>query len=586
MRVKIKPSTALIRLNLSGGMPQQETPDLEPLDLPSPAFELLLPARLRAGSILGSLGAHSLAGVAVIVMSPWLAPERLPNYAVRRVPISSIELLLPPLQAPPPPSPPPPAAAPPDGGDATKSGAPAPAPAAPARPKFELPPIPVRPDTELTLLQPPTDLDVPIRPNLRMPPIMAWSVTPRAKLPPKRFVMPGSSAINRQVPQLEAPPKLESPNAMPAVRDLKMAAEIVMDRPPALPVQRATTMPVRTFVPPRPTAPTAPVALQMIDGDALNLVAISPQPVKALGSIPLLPGSQVAAIHEVKAPPNPSLATAAATDPTRAEGATGETGASARSVSGRGPATATGTAEATPSASATGEGVAGRERAAQGTGTGRGAAPVKAGSGASGSAATAAGSGSSGASGPTGGTGTQVVALASDASTGTASEMLPRSTVPIRVEHPESRIFDVVVVQSSAMPNAAAAGILSGSPVYTVYVPVGERATWVMQYCVPKESAIQKRQGIAIQLGNPAPVKAPYPRVTVVPPLGGQEKVVMHGFITEAGEFQDLRVVSGEKAAEELMVLPLLKRWIFRPATRDGKPVTVEIVLVVPTARA
>ena len=584
MRVKIKPSTALIRLNLSGGMPDQEMPDLEPLDVPSPTFELLLPAGLRAGSILGSLGAHSLAGVAVIVISPWLAPERLPRYAVRRVPISSIELLLPPLQAPPPPSPPP-AAAPP-AGVARKSRPAAPAPPALARPKFELPPIPVRRDTEVTLLQPPTELDVPIPPNLRMPPIMAWSVIPRAKLPPKRFVTPGSTAINRQVPQLEAPPKLESPNAMPAVRDLKMAAEIVMDRPPALPVQRATTMPVRTFVPPQATAPTAPVALQMIDGDALNLVAISPQPVKALGSIPLLPGSQVAAIHEVKTPPNPSLATAATADSNRAEGATRETGASARSVSGRGPADATGTAtETTPSANPTGEGAAGRERTAQGTGTGRGTAPAKAGSGPSGSAATAVGSGSSGAPGFPGGTGTQV-ALASGGGTGTASEMLPRSSVPIRIEHPESRIFDVVVVQSSAMPNAAAAGILSGSPVYTVYVPVGERATWVMQYCVPKESAIQKRQGIAIQLGNPAPVKAPYPRVTVVPPLGGQEKVVMHGFITEAGEFQDLRVVSGEKAAEELMVLPLLKRWVFRPATRDGKPVTVEIVLVVPTARA
>src|SRR5688572_17662784 len=131
-------------------MPDQEMPDLEPLDVPSPSFELLLPAGLRAGSILGSLGAHSLAGVAVIVISPWLAPERLPNYAVRRVPISSIELLLPPLQAPPPPSPP--AAAAPPAGVAGKSGPAAPAPAAPARPKFELPPIPVRRDTELTLL--------------------------------------------------------------------------------------------------------------------------------------------------------------------------------------------------------------------------------------------------------------------------------------------------------------------------------------------------------------------------------------------------------------------------------------------------
>ena len=101
-----------------------------------------------------------------------------------------------------------------------------------------------------------------------------------------------------------------------------------------------------------------------------------------------------------------------------------------------------------------------------------------------------------------------------------------------------------------------------------------------MQYCIPKESAIRKREGSVIQLGNPAPVKAPYPRVTMVPPRWGSQNVVMHGFINEMGEFRDLRVVSGDKTAEEMMVLPLLRGWIFRPAVRDGKPVTIEFVLV------
>lgn len=106
-----------------------------------------------------------------------------------------------------------------------------------------------------------------------------------------------------------------------------------------------------------------------------------------------------------------------------------------------------------------------------------------------------------------------------------------------------------------------------------------------MQYCVPTDTAIRKREGIAYQLGNPAPVKAPYPRITVAPPRWGREEVVMHGFITELGEFSELRVVSGKETAEDLMVLPLLQHWVFRPATRDGRPIAVEFVLVIPTDR-
>jgi hypothetical protein len=161
--------------------------------------------------------------------------------------------------------------------------------------------------------------------------------------------------------------------------------------------------------------------------------------------------------------------------------------------------------------------------------------------------------------------------------------VLPGGQVPLRIEHPETRNFDVVVVQSSMPANASGVGVLTGSPVYTVYLPVGRQKPWIMQYCVPKETAIKSRQGIAIQLGNPAPVKAPYPRITVVPPLPGRERIMLHGFVTDLGHFRDLRIVSGMAVAEEYMILALLKHWVFRPATRDGVPVTVEVVLVMPT---
>jgi hypothetical protein len=36
---------------------------------------------------------------------------------------------------------------------------------------------------------------------------------------------------------------------------------------------------------------------------------------------------------------------------------------------------------------------------------------------------------------------------------------------------------------------------------------------------------------------------------------------------------------------EDLMVLRLLRQWVFRPATRNGKPITVEMVLILPADR-
>jgi hypothetical protein len=119
-------------------------------------------------------------------------------------------------------------------------------------------------------------------------------------------------------------------------------------------------------------------------------------------------------------------------------------------------------------------------------------------------------------------------------------------------------------------------------PIYTVYVLANRN--WVMQYCVPNESMIVGA-GVSVQLGNPAPVKAPYPRITVVPPVGGNDRITLHGFITATGAFRNLRVVVGEKLATDLMVLPLLSRWTFRPATRDGRPIEVEVVLVIPRGR-
>ncbi len=129
--------------------------------------------------------------------------------------------------------------------------------------------------------------------------------------------------------------------------------------------------------------------------------------------------------------------------------------------------------------------------------------------------------------------------------------------------------------------------MLTGRPIYTVYLPVGGSKEWIMQYCVPRESAqAPVARGAVIQLGNPKSVIAPYPQVTYVPDkkLATTDKhILVHGQIDTSGQLQGLRMVGNRELASE--IIPILSRWKFRPAARDGKPIQVEILLAIPAQR-
>jgi hypothetical protein len=145
-------------------------------------------------------------------------------------------------------------------------------------------------------------------------------------------------------------------------------------------------------------------------------------------------------------------------------------------------------------------------------------------------------------------------------------------------------VFDVVVVGSSTnMPQTA--GILSASPVYTVFLKVGTPKSWIMQYCAFDRKKAPLQTGSVVQLSKPAAVKAPFPRITVVPPLPllpAKDSITIHGYVSAEGAFQELRVLAGHQAAQSADLLNLLEHWQFRPSTRDGGPVAVEMVLVIP----
>jgi len=127
--------------------------------------------------------------------------------------------------------------------------------------------------------------------------------------------------------------------------------------------------------------------------------------------------------------------------------------------------------------------------------------------------------------------------------------------------------------------------VLSGKPIYSVYLSVGAPKDWILQYCIPfGEGNSAEASGAVIKLGNPSPLTAPFPRVTFRPFFDHRPGtyLMLHGFITAEGKFQDLKLLGAGDPRSTAVVIAILNRWEFRPATQDGRPVRVEILLAIP----
>lgn len=153
------------------------------------------------------------------------------------------------------------------------------------------------------------------------------------------------------------------------------------------------------------------------------------------------------------------------------------------------------------------------------------------------------------------------------------------------LDHPVNGRFDVIVIQTS-MDESMPSGLLHGKPVYTVYLPVGDTKEWAMHYCASQASAMQR--GAIVQLPDPRPLDAPYPRLTFRPSetiTGSGPYVLVYGVVDESGYFQNLRVI-GLIQSGESSLLEALSKWRFRPAMRAGSPALVEMVLAIPVSKS
>jgi hypothetical protein len=194
-------------------------------------------------------------------------------------------------------------------------------------------------------------------------------------------------------------------------------------------------------------------------------------------------------------------------------------------------------------------------------------APVE--SAAAPSAAVAAGKPGTGQ----GSTGAGAPAIELIAARDTAPPMPPGA---IRVTKPMDGRYTFMVMGSKpeeSFPEAV--GLLSGKLVYTVYLGIGARPDWILQYCLPQSAPVAAGGALA----------APYPYLMFRPKLSYDwdgEHLFVKGLLNEEGKLEKLEPVGDATPADKAALLASLIRWEFRPATRGGKPTAVEVLLIVP----
>jgi hypothetical protein len=370
-------------------------------------------------------------------------------------------------------------------------------------------------------------------PRLTLPPLAYWARKTESPKPPAAEIVPGRTEGPSPAPKFAAPPVLAVPNQQIAIADLNVSMPPVpLPQPPALVLPNSATTPVRL----RDATETKAGSLESAAGQAANVMVLSTER-REMRNVEIARGLQnipdLAAADSVSTPVDHTPNTPASVG----------RGAAPAAESNQGK-TSTNTASATPPAhSAAGEST--NTAPAENVGEHPG------------------------------------IGLPSNA-------IVTRTITPpdvMRIEHPVNGNFDVVVMQSATrddLPDLG--GMLSGNPVYSVYLRVGDQKEWLLEYCVPGREMVQNNS-YQINLDEAGSITPPYPISTVIPTglLGQQagKQIVVHGFLTSSGSFQGIKARDNNNPVLT-QLLTLLNQWQFRPAQRNKKPIDVEIILVIP----
>jgi hypothetical protein len=447
-----------------------------------------------------------------------------------------------------------------------KSGTDAPASPATAgeHRQFQLPPqTHVQPVTQ-TLVQMDVPPQIVLKHEIPLPTVVLW--TPPKPAPParKQFVAPPAKKPPLVAQSLPVAVALEPPNQEIAVANVNIAAGIIRETP------RLVQLPSVASPVSNPGQELAKEIPQIglassTQPSPANLISLPNTPLRSASLLGLPPANQVAP-HDV---------------------------ANAGSPAGNG-----GTAQAEQGAGAQGHGEAG----AQGKGTGgnasgalvagnsgAGSGPSSAGAGLTKGTAPVGNTGGAGKTASTGNAGSGTIASSTGgaggsntgAGNGPSGELGAPPVGLTRITLPKDGKFGVVVSGSADTTRyPESVGALTGKVVYTVYLRVGLRKNWILQYCLPKTT-----DKAAPVRGSATPLEAPWPFLIMRPDrlsATDPDYIMVRGMLTSAGQFDQLAMVFPEELEKKDLLLKSLKLWEFRPANRDGEPTAVEVLLIIP----
>ncbi len=428
-----------------------------------------------------------------------------------------------------------------------------------------------------TLVQMDVPPQIVLKHEIPLPTVVLWTQPKPAPPMRKQFVAPPVKKPPLVAQSLPVAAALEPPNQEFAVANVNIAAGIIHETP-------------RLVQPPSIASPVSSPGQEQAkeipqiglasstQPSAANLISLPNTPLRSASLLGLPPANQIAS-HDV-----------ANAGSSAGNGGTGQTeqgaGALGHGASGQGAAES-GTQGKGNGGNALGPLVAGNTAGSGNSNTGAGGTKGTGSVGNGGGGVASAGSGS-GKTASAGNAGTGTTASAgtgganAGAGTGTGAELGPPPVGLTRISLPKDGKFGVVVSGSSATNRyPESVGVLSGKVVYTVYLRVGLRKNWILQYCLPKTD----EKAVATRGSATPPLEAPWPFLIMRPDrlsASDPEYIMVRGMLTSAGQFDQLAMVFPEELEKKELLLKSLKLWEFRPANRDGEPITVEVLLIIP----
>jgi len=131
-------------------------------------------------------------------------------------------------------------------------------------------------------------------------------------------------------------------------------------------------------------------------------------------------------------------------------------------------------------------------------------------------------------------------------------------------------------------------GALQCGKIYTVFLPMPGK-NWTLQYCQQRASAAKpapETHSTVIHLESallPPDVEARFDFQRLpVPREKGHKLIILKGIIREDGTVDQVQIYQGLVPQMDEAARLALSRWKFKPALREGKPVTLEFLVGIP----